>query len=58
MGLVSEVLSPVRDVSWVVEVSRGWGGELDGEPPFLRECQLAELPPVAEKRAARGGERF
>lgn len=53
MGLVSEVLSRVCDVSLGVEVSMGsgagWGG-VRGGTSSLRDCDRAELLPVAEKR--------
>lgn len=54
MGLVSEVLNRVCDGSLGVEVSMGsgagWGGGIRGETSSQRDCDRAELLPVAEKR--------
>lgn len=53
MGLVSEVLSRDRDGSLGVEVSMGSGagwGRVRGGTSSQRDCERAELLPVAEKR--------
>lgn len=53
MGLVSEVLSRVRDGSLGIKVSTGSGaewGRVIGGTSSRRDCERAELLPVAEKR--------